>query len=78
MRHKIMNFKLSENELKKYVTDFVAKSISAEVVPGYVKSVDKLLYTPNGKIDFRTLETQAIAQIKYSENTTKQNMKVKK
>lgn len=70
--------KLSENELKKYVTDFVAKSISAEVVPGYVESVDKLLYTPNGKIDFRTLEIQAIAQIKYSENKTKQNVKVKK
>lgn len=46
------------------IENLVSERMSKNVVPKYYSFDQKLLYTPNGKVDFKSIQEQDIAQLK--------------
>ncbi len=49
---------MTESEIKNGIMDKCKRELKEYEVPKHLRIVEKLPYTPNGKYDFRLLETQ--------------------
>lgn len=56
---------ISEKDIKKTIQDYLSENLPAHEIPKNILFLDKIPFTPSGKVDYRALERIAAEQSQY-------------